>query len=49
MMQSCHFYVVLVIITDLFPLLAIAILFFHWGRLDAKCIQSSDKFLDVLK
>ena len=49
MMQSCHFYIfVLVIITDLFPPLVTAIVF-RWGRLDAECVQSSNKLLDVLK
>ena len=49
MMQSRHFYIsALVIITVLFPLLVTAIVF-RWGRLDAECIQSSNKFPDVLK
>ena len=49
MIKSCHFHVfVLVLVADPFPLLLIPILF-HRGRLNAKCIQNSDKFLDVLK
>ena len=49
MIKSCHFHVfVFVLVADPFPLLIIPILF-YWGRLDAKCIQNSDKFLDVLK